>query len=68
MYTATERLYLNAAGEVVRGDDPGRVSLLVAVGSKLPDEDARRYGLLDEKAAAPKANKALGKPPSNKAV
>lgn len=69
MYVATERLYLDKDGNVVKADDPARVSLLVAVGSKLSDEDARRYGLgeSDEKAIAePKANKAIGKAPANK--
>ena len=70
MYVATERLYLDANGNVVKSDDPNRVSLLVAVGGKLSDGDARRYGLIDadEKAAEPKANKAIGKAPANKKV
>lgn len=68
MYVSTERLYLDKDGNVVR-EGPEKVSLLVAVGGRLSDEDARRYGLIDaeEKAAEPKANKAMAKAPENKA-
>lgn len=70
MYTATERLYLDAEGKVVKADDPNRTSLLVAAGGSLTDAEARRYGLLDApeaKAAEPKVNKSIGKAPANKA-
>lgn len=70
MYVATERLYLNKDGKVVKGDDPSRTSLLVAVGGKLSDEDARRYGLIEDTGvkakAAPADNKAVSKAPANK--
>jgi hypothetical protein len=73
-YVATERLYLNSSGEVVKADDPDRQSLLIAVGGQMPEADAQRLGLLDEPDAeaeadaepAPKAPK--GKAPNTKAV
>lgn len=72
MYIATERLYLDKDGNVVKDKDPARVSLLVGVGGTLTDDQARQYGLVaapEEKAVtAPKANKAIGKPPANKSV
>lgn len=71
MYVATERLYLDNNGKVVKADDPSRQSLLVPVGGRLSDEDAQHYGLTDApnvKAAEPKANKAIGKAPANKKV
>jgi hypothetical protein len=78
MYTATERLYTDANGKVVKADDPTRQSLLIGVGQTMPEERARELGLLDEptedaaaaeeKAAEPKANKAVTKAPFNKAA
>jgi hypothetical protein len=72
-YTAEERLYLDADGNVVKEGDPKAATLLVGAGGQLSDEDARRYGLVqrekpaedaeqpatDEKAqTAPRPNKA----------
>lgn len=73
MYISPERLYLDKDGKVVKADDPNRVSLLVGKGGSIPQADADRYGLTgtadepDEKAAAPKATKAVTKAPENKA-
>jgi len=46
-YTSDRRLYLNAQGEVVEADDPGRVRLLVGEGGTLPRDAAVRYGLAE---------------------
>lgn len=53
MFTAKERLMLDAEGKVVKEGDPKAKSLLVAVGQDLSDEDAKKYGLVD----APKDEK-----------
>jgi hypothetical protein len=69
-FTATERLYLDADGKVVKADDPKRRSLLVGVGGTMPMDRARALGLVAEpKAEQPAANKAV-KPAavSNKAA
>jgi hypothetical protein len=80
IYTADRRIYLDKNGKAVEADDPNRVSLLVAAGATLPMADAERYGLTapapapapavagepEQKAAAPKANKAKGAAPENK--
>lgn len=44
-WTSPERLYLDAAGKVVKADDPTRVSLLVGAGGSLPMERAQALGL-----------------------
>lgn len=66
-YIATERLYLNRAGQVVRGDDPDRQTLLVAVGGRLPRARALAYGLIPDPEPDP-VPKALPAPPVTKAV
>lgn len=72
MYVSPRRLYLDRDGKVVEADDPARVQLLVKAGGTLPEDEAQRYGLIEapeEKAITkPKANKAIGKAPSNKKV
>lgn len=72
MWTADRRLYLNAAGQAVEADDPGRASLLVAEGGQIELERAQQLGLVEVtpaevKAVAPKTNKARAKAPANKA-
>lgn len=47
-YTAKERLYLNSKGEVVKGDDPDKQSLLVGVNGTVPTARARELGLMEE--------------------
>lgn len=81
MYTSPERLYLNAAGQVVKADDPSRLTLLVAAGGSIPLAVAQRYGLGDDPPAAaavvandgppndaPPAAKAVSGPPRTKAL
>jgi hypothetical protein len=50
-YTSNERLYLDKDDNVVKADDPNRLTLLVAAGSTLPMEKAEKYGLTKEAAA-----------------
>ncbi len=52
-YVATERLYLDADGQVVHEDSPDRVELLVGVGGKLPRARAMEYGLIEESTVVP---------------
>lgn len=47
-YTSPERLYLDKDGNVVSGDDPNKVSLLVAEGGEISEAEARKYGLIDD--------------------
>ncbi len=55
------RLWLAADGEtVVEEGDPRAATLLIAPGQTMPRADAERYGLLNPKKDAPKANKAEG--------
>lgn len=70
-YVATERLYLDKDGKVVKAGNPNRATLLVAAGGTLPEAQARELGLLvvEEEAKAkeaPAENKAR-KPAENKA-
>ncbi len=70
-YVATERLYLDKDGKVVKASDPNRATLLVAAGGALPMERATELGLLvvedDTKAKAePAENKAKKAAPENK--
>jgi hypothetical protein len=51
MYVSDKRLLLTADGEVVEGDDPRGVKLLVAEGGSLPDADAEKHGLSGGKQA-----------------
>ena len=57
-------LYLTAdKSTVVQEDDPRARYLLVASGGQLPEDEARKWGLLSEKAKDEKAKDA----PANKA-
>lgn len=47
-YVADRRLYLDKDGKVVEAKDPTKASLLVAAGNTLPEEVARKYGLIQE--------------------
>jgi 2-oxoglutarate dehydrogenase E2 component (dihydrolipoamide succinyltransferase) len=76
-YIATERLYLDKDGKVVKADDPARASLLVGVGGRLPIERAEELGLTGdmtleenpkEKAFAAAENKAVAGPSATKAA
>jgi pyruvate/2-oxoglutarate dehydrogenase complex dihydrolipoamide acyltransferase (E2) component len=76
-YIATERLYLDKDGKVVKADDPARASLLVGVGGRLPIERAEELGLTGdmtleenpkEKAITGSANKAVSGPSATKAA
>jgi len=40
---ASERLYVNAAGEIVPNDDPGKVTLVAAAGAPIPARYADAY-------------------------
>lgn len=67
-YIATERLYLDKAGKVVKEGDPTKETLLVGAGGMLPMEQARALGLIEEKAKPePAENKAKASAPANKA-
>jgi hypothetical protein len=69
MYTATERLYLDADGKVVKADDPARRSLLINTGQTMPEEQARELGLIEDEAKAadrPTETKARSRAPENK--
>jgi len=46
VYVASERLYLDDAGNVVSADDPTRRTLLVPAGGTLPQARAEALGLL----------------------
>ena len=59
VYTADERLYLDAEGKVVKAADPGATTLLVPAGGDLPIERAQELGLVKQAAKpADKARKA----------
>lgn len=47
-FVSDRRLYLDKDGKVVEADDPARASLLVAKGASLPEDVARKYGLIIE--------------------
>ena len=50
MWKSPKRLYVNKEGAlVVPEDSPEAASLLVAEGSEIPEEQARRLGLIKEK-------------------
>lgn len=67
MWTSDRRLYLDKDGNVVE-EGGAKTALLVGAGGTLPMERARELGLVatEEKAAAPKANKARTAAPENK--
>lgn len=62
LWTAPERLYLDAAGKAVKADDPTRQSLLVAAGGTLPIARARELGLIHPEVEAALA--VLDNPPA----
>jgi hypothetical protein len=67
-HTSKERLYLDADGNVVKADDPNRLTLLVGAGGVIPMETALKHGLLkDEKGAKEEASKARAPEPPKKA-
>jgi hypothetical protein len=70
-YKSTERLYLTAAGEVVKADDPDRKTLLIAAGCEMPYDVAEKYGLT-KPAETPKAEepevKSIEEPAETKAI
>lgn len=45
-YTAEQHIYVDVEGNVVPGGSPQAVRLLLAAGDEMPEEEARRYGLL----------------------
>lgn len=53
MWTSDRRLYLDDEGKVVGADDPGRTTLLVGEGGKLPADRARELGLISDEDPAP---------------
>jgi pyruvate/2-oxoglutarate dehydrogenase complex dihydrolipoamide acyltransferase (E2) component len=76
-YIATERLYLDKDGKVVKADDPTRASLLIGEGGRLPIERAEELGLTGdmtleenprEKAISAAENKAVAGPSATKAA
>lgn len=68
MWQSDRRLYLTKdKARVVEDGDPEAAFLLVGAGGSIPEEDAKRYGLLDKKAkAAPAESKAVDGPTENK--
>lgn len=69
MYKATQRIYLNRAGQVCAEDDPDAASLLLAEGQSMSDAQARKYGLVPDAPEAPPAEgKAVAEPPRTKAL
>lgn len=68
-WVADRRLWLTAdRGRLVPDGHPEAAFLFCTVGTAVPAEEARRFGLMDEaKAAAPPDNKAEA-PPPNKAA
>lgn len=50
-YIATERLYLDKDNNVVKANDPKKLTLLVAEGGRLPIEKATQYGLTNPEPA-----------------
>lgn len=70
MYISPTRLYADKDGNLVDEKDPKKAYLVVGVGGRLSDEDARRYGLIDVPEAkaieAAPQNKMKGKAPANK--
>lgn len=73
VFTATERLYLDPEGNVVKAKDPNRARLLIGAGQTMPMDEARRLGLVEEEngggekasRTAPET-KAVKAPPENK--
>jgi hypothetical protein len=58
-YKVKERLYTTLDGKVVKEGDPKAAFLLMNEGGELSDEEAQKYGLVEEKAVpAPPATKA----------
>jgi hypothetical protein len=64
MYQSDKRLCLDSAREkIVDCDSSDAAFLLVAEGGEIPDEEARKYGLVGGI-----ESKAVAEPPANKAV
>ena len=63
------RLYLTRDGDVVEEGDERAHTLLVGKGCRIPDRDAIKHGLIDEKAlASPPSHKAVLSPAATKAA
>lgn len=58
-YVADRRLYLDKDGNVVEAKDPKKTTLLVAQGNTLPEEVARKHGLIKEEAESGRKSKAV---------
>jgi hypothetical protein len=43
-----ENLYLTDDQQVVKADDPRAATLLIATGCTMPEDEARRYGLMKD--------------------
>ena len=59
-YHVKERLYTTLDGKVVKEGDPNAAFLLMSEGGELSDEEAKKYGLVEEE-------KAVAAPPATKA-
>jgi len=44
-----ENLYLTDDGEIVKASDPRAATLLIATGCTMPEDEARRYGLVKDR-------------------
>lgn len=51
-FVSTERLYLDKDNNVVKANDPNKLTLLVAEGGSLSAEEAAKYGLVKDEAKA----------------
>lgn len=70
MWTSNRRICVDATRtRVVPEDSPEAAFLLVGVGGQIPEEEARRYGLIGGKATEePPETKAVEGPPEARAV
>lgn len=70
MWTSDRRIYVDATRtRVVPEDSPEAAYLLVGVGGQIPEDEARRYGLIGEKATeGPPHTKAVRGAPETRAV
>lgn len=70
-YKSDKRLYVNAdRSKVVSEDSPEAAYLLVSEGGEIPEEEAKRYGLVKSSkmaTAEESGTKARSAPPENKA-
>jgi hypothetical protein len=67
-WIAPERIYLNAQGQVVKGNDPTKETLLVAAGGRISIDEARRYGLVKESQPAVGSDLTVSRPETIEAV